>query len=459
MAKRVALVPRTRQLGLAHHLVGDPEGVVAASGRCERMAQEHPNAYGRIAERDHREPHPCAVDEPQRLEQLGHGSLRLAQAPQHRTSGEPPQELEPLRGLGQIRAGRVVEKIVGELLDREEVAAHQQPQVATVDRGVHVRTGFDPQRQLQGALQRLPAAGAREPERVATTVPRRICSASSRPSRSAPAGSRSSRGIARSTRVLGVIEDQLGHGPVHRHQRVADHGSLGIDQISTSQQLGGQVVHVDLGPPGHGRTDRGVQTHPGPCPELGVKRLSDQGMPEVENRDGGADLGDQTGAHRGGQPAVHLVGGQAGRGLEQTELAVPADHRGHVEKPARLDREPTQPMDQDVVDGSGNLAPGARGVVGLAHQSGELAEVERVAGGAVGCRGGGARIGFPAEPVGEQLTSLFVSQPGQPKALRLGCTSQPSQPRAQRRRSVPRPPPGRCTPPSPERPRPARSAP
>ena len=38
-------------------------------------------------------------------------------------------------------------------------------------------------------------------------------------------------------------------------------------------------------------------------------------------------------------------------------------------------------------------------------------------------------IGLPAEPIGEQLTSLFVGQPGQPKALRPGCASQPGQPR------------------------------
>ena len=119
-------------------------------------------------------------------------------------------------------------------------------------------------------------------------------------------------------------------------------------------------------------------------------------MPEVENRERRRDLGDQTGAHRRGQPAVHLVGGQAGRGLEQTELAVSADHRCHVEKPARLVREPTQTMNQEVVDGSGDLSPGPRGVVGLAHQSGELAEVERVAGGAVGRRGGRARHRAPS---------------------------------------------------------------
>ena len=254
MARGVARVPRTRQLRLAYHLVGDPEGVGAASGRRERMAQEHPNAYGRIAERDHREPHPCAVDEPQRLQQLGHGSLRLAQAPQHRTSGETPQELEPLSGLGQVRAGRVVEKIVGELFDPEEVAAHQQPQVATVDRGVDVRTGLDPQRQLQGALQRLPSGGGREPvssghdgsvadlQRQLQTVPH------------GSGGKPVQQWHRPVDEVLGVIEDQLGHGPVDRHQR-GRHGRLRIDQIPTRQQLCGQIVHVDLGPPGHGRTD------------------------------------------------------------------------------------------------------------------------------------------------------------------------------------------------------------
>ena len=151
---------------------------------------------------------------------------------------------------------------------------------------------------------------------------------------------------------------------------------------------------------------------------------------------GRADLGGEPGRHRGGQSAVDVVGGQPGHGLEQTELAVPPDHGGHVEQPPGLDRQPAQPVGQDVVDRPGDVVPREVRVGGVADQPRQLLEEERVAAGAGGGTGGQRLVRLPAEAYGEQVARRLVGQAGQPQALGRGRPRQPGQHRPERARRL-----------------------
>ena len=97
------------------------------------------------------------------LELLDRG-LGLAEAPQHRPAGEPSQQREAVGGLRRPCRRRVGQDDVGELLDGGEVAGHQQPEVAAVDRREHVGPGLQPQRELEGAPERGAGLGRAESE-------------------------------------------------------------------------------------------------------------------------------------------------------------------------------------------------------------------------------------------------------------------------------------------------------